>query len=586
MDAPDRNQESLAEEAARPAADLPARPLRSPYHSVSLLLGLLLVLGLAALLRGISLDHYPGDDEALLITEALRMDREGGLRPPLSRSGPAAHYALLGMAAAGRALGLLPPPETLAQEWEELPAGQAREALRLARLTALLLGLLAVAGAFLAGYQCGGLPGALTAGFALAVAPLAVRQGRLLSPELATAGLMGCGIGLATWAVRARSVLPAAGAALSFGLCLGARAYGALLFVPLFLLFLELVPGPRARLRQGTLLALAFLGGLCLSCAGWLDTPGWWPEMLRAHLGGRPRPSFGLEGEASGWAFHFTRSLPGALGFPILTLAGLVGLFFGLRSRRYEWRFLFWSFWIFFVVVGGAQDRATRAVLPLAVLLAAGAGLFTASGWGKLRGHPGAAVLTLLVALMLVIPVPDLFREAWTLRRTDSRVQALAFLEKEARLAGGRLDLVALLPLLDDRPLPPGNPAPGREEYPALAAPLFRLHSLCQMRLGPQMDHHLWPVLETVRRGEGGPWDYYVWSGWVEGVLSEDYFGGPLAAARILMEHAEKEWSFGGPPVEAGTLLGSPAAQVITVPWAERPGPWIRIFRLRSQKRP
>ncbi len=552
-------------------------------------LGFLLVLLAGGVLRGLSLTHYPGKAEAALITESLLMEKNRSLTPPATASGPLAHYCFLAMAAGGRALGLLPgPAENLAQ-WSAAPPGEPSRALRLARLTALLLGVLALAGAFLAGFQCGGVPGALTAGFALAFSPLAVQQGRLLSPALASMAMIALGVGFAAWGVRTGRTLPALAAALFFGLSFGGRPYGIVLFLPLFFIHLDVTHDPRTRFRRGILLVLALLAGILLSSAGRLGDFSWWKEFLATHLVGPPKPAFGLEGEPTGWAFHLTYTLQEALGFPLFTLTGVVGLFFGMRSSRFEWRFLFWAFCIYFVLVGGVQDRRASSLLPLAVILATGAGLFVASFWYKLAGHPGAAVLTLLVTLMVAIPVPGLYKEARILKNPDTRVLARRYLEREAAPPAGRLALATLLPLRESSPCPPGCPRTCRDAYPELLPPLFSDTSLCRVPYRPVMNHTLWPVLEGIQKGGPAPWKVYLWSSWADGLL-ETRKGGTyqsvLAAVRILEKKALKVVEFGKGPLEKKPLAAGAAQRVVPGPDSPNPGPWIRLFFLPQASRP
>ncbi len=552
------------------------------------LLGFLLVLLAGGILRGLSLTHYPGRDEAVLVTEALLMEKKGSLTPPVTSSGPLAHYAFLSLAAGGRALGLLPGPgENLAQ-WRAAPPGEPSRALRLARLTALLLGILSLAGAFLAGYQCGGVPGALTAGFALAFSPLAVQQGRLLSPALASMAMIALGVGFATWGVRIGRTFPAILAALFFGLSFGGRPYGIVLFLPLFFIHLDVTLDPRTRFRRGFLLVLALLAGVVLSSAGRLGDFTWWKEFLATHLVGPPKPAFGLEGEPTGWAFHLTYTLQEVLGFPLFTLTGVVGLFFGMRSSRFEWRFLFWAFCIYFVLVGGVQDRRASSLLPLAVILATGAGLFVASFWYKLAGHPGAAVLTLLVTLMVAIPVPRLYQEGRILENTDTRVLARRFLQEKALPPSRRLTLATLLPLRETSPAPQGCPRTCRDAYPELTPPFFKDTPLCRIRYRPVMNHTLWPTLEAIQKGKPSPWRVYLWSSWADGLL-ETRRGGTyqsvLAAARILEKKASRVVEFGKGPLLARPLAAEAAQKVVPGPDSPNPGPWIRIYFLPSSSK-
>jgi hypothetical protein len=112
------------------------------------------------------------------------------------------------------------------------------------------------------------------------------------------------------------------------------------------------------------------------------------------------------------------------------------------------------------------------------------------------------------------------------------------------------------------------------------------MESLCRMRLRPAMDHQLWGYLRVISRDETSRWDYFVWSSWADGLLAPEHYSGPLDAVRILMDHAERVWQFGGPEVDRAILLRDPADRVVTVPWARSPGPWIRVFRLRSGRHP
>ncbi len=314
--------------------------------------------------------------------------------------------------------------------------------------------------------------------------------------------------------------------------------------------------------------------GLVVSSIGRIGNLKWWGEVISGFIAREAVPVFGLEGEASGWGFHLTRTLPSALGFPLFTLMGFVGLFFGIRSRGYARRFLFWGFCIVFIVVGGVQDRRAESVLPLGILLSGGAGLFVASFWNKLRGHPGAAVLTLLVGFMLALPLPRLVAESLILLEKDSRVLAKEFLEKNKQ---GKPGILTILPVKTCRGFT-------RDFYPPLGKG-FSFCSLCTMKTRPLIDHKVWAMIERKERDGKTPWKYYIWSSWADGLMEErkkQYFNA-LEALRVLLSKAELVAEFGGPDTDDAPGKVDAPNRVVIDNKVQRPGPLIRIFSLRQR---
>ncbi len=525
------------------------------------------ILALALALRGAGLRAFPVADESQAVATAILLESTGESVPPAANWPPAIYSLLRGALRAGLALGVHPSlgevQEDFARGWYRREPGPLHFLTRAVSL-ACGVGLVALAGAIgkrLAGHAAG-----LLAALGVAISPLACAASRYALTDaphaLAAAGSVL--LALAYLDSGARAACLASGALA--GAAFSTKYLGALaLLAPIAA---SLLRRPRSVREVGVPVALAglgFLAGGFLSAPSLFLHPRPYLDWLGRHAESTGWEWLGFEGEPRGWIYHAARTIPWALGSPLLVGAAAIGLAWGWRNERRRTLVLLAFAIPYYGLVGANRILYARYLLPLVPALCALAGA------GLARALPSVLPARLLPRLALAACAAIAFLTAFlgeadrvrALRLPDTRRLAMEWME--ANLPAGTRVLTAVpvyVPggeLLPDFAYPPADPA--RFEWKNLAH-----------RLEPRL------LVEFARASRGA--DVYVWSGFVDPLLEArrglDYaaFARELATVPLLASFDPGGSPDGRIPREERSGLGV-AGRSCT-----RAGPAIRIYRL------
>jgi hypothetical protein len=273
------------------------------------------------------------------------------------------------------------------------------------RFVTALLGALTVWALFALGSRLYGRPAGLLAGLAYAVIPAAVVHGHYATVDVPATFFVT--VALVFGARLLNSVRPrdAVLAGLFAGLAAATKYNaGIVLLAPLAALYLQRkrVGGvPRATPWIVTAGAAA---GFLVGCPGvLLNWPRFWHdftyELQKSGQGMGPL----FVGTGPGWVYHLTSSLWYALGVPLLLLSlGALLLAFTRRTRQ-DWYLL--AFFIpYYLVIGWAQVRFLRYVIPLLPVFAVLVGRLLTEPWkdrpALARALTGAGIVVGLLTLV------------------------------------------------------------------------------------------------------------------------------------------------------------------------------------------
>ena len=342
-------------------------------------------------------------DEDVLVGRSVRMAAAGSLDPLFANWPPLAFYIVAGAEKLTGNLG----GATLAD-----PTG--------AYLTARVLSAAAfvatIALVFLAARQAYGEAAAAIAAFALALAPLAVRQAHMATIDFIQTAFVAAAL---MTGVRARSARGFAVAGAMCGLAAATKYTGGLSIV--FVLAMALQTGQRARMLSASAAGAAAAFGIPSSIT--LAHAGAYASGL-AFLGGRGFAQ--AYGTAAGWIYHPTVSLPYGMGLGGYALA-LGGLVMAAVTRTRADVALLAFVATYMLAVGASHEVFWRYVLPTLPALAMLAG-------GLLRAIPGR-LMPPAVAVALALLLPSLWASVSAdrlLATTDTRIQAADWLMAHA----------------------------------------------------------------------------------------------------------------------------------------------------------
>lgn len=181
---------------------------------------------------------------------------------------------------------------------------------------------------------------------------------------------------------------------LSAGLAAGAKYAGAILLLPtLWACFTVVRP---SFVKSGAaLIGIFALGFLAATPGVVLETSKFWTDLqfeLRHTADGH---GLVFMNTPSGFVYHLAINLPAAGGLSIVAL-GLIGLTWASIRSRLEWMPIVLFFVFYFILIGRAEVKFMRYVIPLVPLIALGAG-YTISrlheGGGRQRWVAGFAVI-------------------------------------------------------------------------------------------------------------------------------------------------------------------------------------------------
>lgn len=317
----------------------------------------------------------------------------------------------------------------------------------LGRLLTLAMGVGSVWLVFLTARRVAGGGAGLLAGGFLAVTPLHVQHSGFVTVDVpatffVTLCLYLSSVGKTGWSGFAAGL--AAATKYSCGLAV---------VIPVLAALVDKKSGLAERAKRAGLAAGASLGGFLLGCPGALL----WHNDFRRGLEfemDHARTGHGLVflETGSGYVYHLLHSLLPAMGWPLLVLS-LAALAWAIRKRLLWAAPLAGFLVVYYFVIGGAEVRFARYVIPMLPVFAIMSGAFTCQTNPKLRWTGFAAAgLTLLYAVLLQQP----------LTAKDPRTAAAAWL-KEAENRDKTIALVSV-PWFYSPPLSPLLGALGMEQ--------------------------------------------------------------------------------------------------------------------------
>ncbi len=394
-------------------------------------------------------------------------------------------YLWQGATAINHAYGFVQRPATGAPAPDALSIGAM---ILVGRLLTAILGALTVWAVFALGCRLFGRTAGLLAGATCAVMPAAVVHGHYATVDVPATLFVTLALVFGAQALEQASPTPQYWGELKeirslllAGLFSGLAAAtkyncGTVLFAPLAVLVLRrkqlFNSAPRIAMALVGLLAVAVVG-FALACPGvWLDSAAfWWDvgfELKKSSAG------MGLlfVNTGDGWSYHLTRSLRYGLGLPLLLLT-LIALVFSLARRTRQDRYLL-AFWLpYYLVIGFAQVRFLRYVIPLFPVLAVLVGRLLTEPWhhrpALARALTGLGAIVGLATLMIALNLDRL------MTLPDARDLAARYIRDH--VPDGASIAFATTPWYYTPPLSPGftAPSPAARREAAQSLPNYRL---------------------------------------------------------------------------------------------------------------
>jgi len=326
--------------------------------------------------------------------------------------------------AINRSYGVLRLPATGAPE---TPAADSFAAMILVgRLLTALLGALTVWAVFALGNRLFGRAAGLLAGAAYALIPAAVVHGHFATVDVPATFFVTVALvyGSRLLAPGFRFIQVSLLAGLFCGLAAATKYNaGLVLLAPLAALYLRRrLAGGVSRVEPWSVIGAAIVG-FVIGCPGVLLN---WAQFC-ADFGFELRKSgegMGLlfTGTGSGWVYHLTSSLRFGLGLPLLLLSlAALAMAFARRTRQ-DWFLLAFAL-PYYLVIGYAQVRFLRYVLPLSPVFAVLIGRLLTESWpdrawisraaAGLGAAVGLATLFHVLALDRLMTLPDARDQAY-----------------------------------------------------------------------------------------------------------------------------------------------------------------------------
>ncbi len=189
----------------------------------------------------------------------------------------------------------------------------------------------------------------------------------------------------------------------------------------------------------------------------------------------------------NGWVYHLLYSLRFGLGIPLLILS-LVSIGFAfVRRTRQDW-FLLAFLLPYYLVIGCAQVKFLRYIIPMLPVLAILTARLLTEPW---HDHPAVGrVFTSIGSIVLVLTLGISIGMSQLMASPDPRDQALKFLRNN--VPPGKIIAFATTPWYYTPPLSPGMTAPG---------PMVRRQSALQQS-----------AFSVRLPSEGTEWDMHVFS--------------------------------------------------------------------------
>lgn len=253
----------------------------------------------------------------------------------------------------------------------------------------------------------------------------------------------------------------------------GATKYNCalVLLAPVAVVFMRAQRSVGARLRFTSAVAGSAVIGFLVGCPAILVNPtGFWKDFGFELTKSREGMGLLFAETGNGWWYHLSSSLRLGLGVPLLLLC-LAGLLLALvRGTRQD--LLLLAFLVpYYLVIGYAQVRFLRYVIPILPVLIVFAARFAAEAWkprfGK-RVITGLAFITMALTLVITLALDRMFVTPDTRDLAKSYIDTLP--------AGSSVGFV-WLPWYQSPPLAPGFtlPSPRSRRGAALSYPSKRL---------------------------------------------------------------------------------------------------------------
>lgn len=299
------------------------------------------------------------------------------------------------------------------------------------RLVTAVLGALTVWAVFAIGNRLFGRAAGLAAGAAYAIMPAAVVHGHYATVDVPATFFIAVALAFGARLLTSGRSRDLALAGLFCGLAAACKYNSALvLFAPLAALVSRRKMAVGVGQREPWILLGAAVAGFLAGCPGILLN---WPKFSADFAFELRKSAEGMgllfAGTGNGWLYPILVSLRYGLGVPLLLFA-LVALGYALLRRTRQDGYLLAFFVPYYLLLGYAQVRFLRYVIPLLPVLAVLIGrLLTEPRPDRpavSRALSGVGIAVGLITLLLSM--------AWVglMTRPDSRDQALAYLRREA----------------------------------------------------------------------------------------------------------------------------------------------------------
>ena len=363
-------------------------------------------------------------------------------------------YLWQGAAAVNRAYGFISLPHT------DTPGIASPESIAslilVGRVLTAVLGVLTVWAVFALGARLYARTAGIVAGVTAAVIPLAVVHGRFATVDVTAAFFIAAAFAVGARLLDSRRLPDAAFAGTLCGLAAATKYNaGLILIAPLTAVLLRR-DERRSKLIQASVILAAAIAAFLIACPGPLLNPSrFWADFGYELQKSRQGMGLLFEQTGSGWIYHLTSSLRYGLGLPLIVLS-LISMGLALWKRRAQDLYLLSFLFVYYLVIGAAQVRFMRYMIPLLPVIAVLIGRLLTEDWDEKRRLStairafGATVLVLTLGISLAL--------TRVMAGPDSRDQALAFIRN--RIPDGQVLAFSRTPWYDVPPLAPAFTAP------------------------------------------------------------------------------------------------------------------------------
>ncbi len=363
-------------------------------------------------------------------------------------------YLWQGAAAVNRAYGFVSLPHT------DPPRTSSPESIAslilVGRLLTAGLGALTVWLVFALGFRLYGRWEGILAAVTAAVIPLAVVHGHFATVDVTATFFIAAALALGARLLDSRLLRDAALAGALCGLAAAAKYNaGLVLIAPLAAIVLS-KNGRRSTLIMAAVLVAAAFSAFLIACPGPILNPSrFWADF--AYEVQKSRQGMGLlfEQTGIGWVYHLTSSLRYGLGLPLLALS-LAAVGVALWKRKPQDLYLLSFLLLYYLVIGAAQVRFMRYMIPMLPVIAVLIGRLLANRWTENKGLMTAVRAGGAVALVLTLGISLALTRLMVI--PDARDEALDFIRN--RIPKGQVLAFARTPWYDVPPLAPGFTAP------------------------------------------------------------------------------------------------------------------------------